>query len=254
MADSPFTQSPSGVRLAGDFRDNLIIDRYDPLFLAMRAGKRSDMRSENSEDAVTWNVFRTLRQIDPSTWLPALASRGLPKQPTPDTTGLAVLVWKSVQPPPSLVLRADEGASEIDVVLEAPTWVWFIEAKYRSDISGRTTSRPTRDQVIRNIDVGSYFAGTRDFFFSLLIDSPARSPAGVGAVDRYQDFAAVRERLREHRPDGLPNLRAVTVLTWNDLGHVLQAASQAAKRAHERGYATRAIEWLREKGLTDAAG
>jgi hypothetical protein len=96
MADSPFTKSPSGVRLAGDFRDNLIIDRYDPLFLAMRAGKRSHMRSENSEDAVTWNVFRTLRQIDPTAWLPALASRGLPKQPIPNAAGLAVLVWKGV--------------------------------------------------------------------------------------------------------------------------------------------------------------
>lgn len=252
MADSPFTQSPSGVRLAGDFRDNLIIDRYDPLFLAMRAGKRSHMRSENSEDVVTWNVFRTLRQIDPSTWLPALASRGLPKQPAPDTAGLAVLIWKSVRPPPSLLLRADEGASEIDVVLETPSWVWFIEAKYRSDISDRTSSRPTRDQVIRNIDVGSYYAGTRDFFFSLLVDSSARSAIGAGAVDRYRDLAVARETLRDHRPDGLPNLRAVTVLTWDDLGHVLQASSQAAQRADERGYATRAIEWLRGKGLTDA--
>src|SRR5207247_339622 len=115
MTDSPFTRSPSGVRLKGDFRDNLIIDRYDPLFLAMRVGKRSHMRSENSEDAVTWNVFRTLRQIDPGTWLPTLASRGLPKQPVPDPVGVAVLVWKSVRPPPGLVLRADEGPSEIDV-------------------------------------------------------------------------------------------------------------------------------------------
>src|SRR6266568_3408367 len=252
MTDSSFTQSTSGVRLVGDFRDNLIIDRYDPLFLAMRAGKRSHMRSENSEDDITWNVFRTLRQIDPSSWLPTLASRGLPKGTTPDTAGLAVLVWKSVQPPPNLVLRAEEGASEIDVVLEAPTWVWFIEAKYRSDISDRTSSRPTRDQVIRNIDVGSYFAGSREFFFSLLIDSSKRSSAGVAAVDRYSDLAIARETLREHRPDSLPNLRAVTVLTWNDLGHVLHAVNRAAKRADERGYATRAIDWLREKRLTDA--
>lgn len=246
------SRSPSGVRLAGDFRDNIIIDRYDPLFLAMRAGKRLHMRSENSEDAITWNVFRTLRQIDPSTWLPELARRGLPNQPTPDPAGLAVLVWKNVQPPPSLVTRGDEGPSEIDVVLESPTWVWFIEAKYGSDISNRTSSRPTRDQVIRNIDVGSYFAGTRDFFFSLLIDSPERSSVGVAAVDRYSDLAIARETLREHRPDSLPNLRAVTVLTWNDLGHVLHAVNRAAKRADERGYATRAIDWLREKRLTDA--
>ena len=68
----------SGLHVAGDFRDNLIIDRYDPVFVTMRASKLKHLRSENSEDAVTWNVFRSLRQIDPSAWLPELVRRGLP--------------------------------------------------------------------------------------------------------------------------------------------------------------------------------
>jgi hypothetical protein len=58
MADSNFT-SPSGVRIAADFRSNLIIDRYDPVFADMRASKLRHMRSANSEDAVSWNVFRS---------------------------------------------------------------------------------------------------------------------------------------------------------------------------------------------------
>ena len=45
------TASASGVRVADDFRDNLIIDRYDPIFLLMRASKLKHLRSENSEDA-----------------------------------------------------------------------------------------------------------------------------------------------------------------------------------------------------------
>jgi hypothetical protein len=44
-----------------DFRDNLIIDRHDPIFASMRASKIKHLRSENSEDAVTWNVFRPSR-------------------------------------------------------------------------------------------------------------------------------------------------------------------------------------------------
>jgi len=57
--------SPSGVLIADDFRDNLIIDRHDPVFADMRASKIKHLRSANSEDAVTWNVFRSLRQIAP---------------------------------------------------------------------------------------------------------------------------------------------------------------------------------------------
>jgi hypothetical protein len=62
--------SPSGVLIADDFRENLIIDRYDPVFADMRASKLKHLRSANSEDAVTWNIFRSLRQIAPQVWLP----------------------------------------------------------------------------------------------------------------------------------------------------------------------------------------
>jgi hypothetical protein len=66
------SQSKSGVRLYDDCRDNLIIDRYHPDLAPMRGSKRDKLRSENSEDALTWNVFRSLSQIDPGFWLPRL--------------------------------------------------------------------------------------------------------------------------------------------------------------------------------------
>lgn len=43
--------SPSGAWIAEDFRSNLIIDRYDPVFAAMLASKIKHLRSVNSEDA-----------------------------------------------------------------------------------------------------------------------------------------------------------------------------------------------------------
>jgi hypothetical protein len=74
-----FVASQSGVLVADDFRDNLIIDRFDPVFTGMRASKLKHLRSENSEDAVTWNVFRSLRQIEPLVWLPGGRVLFLPK-------------------------------------------------------------------------------------------------------------------------------------------------------------------------------
>jgi hypothetical protein len=241
--------SPSGVRIARDFRDNLIIDRYDPVFADMRASKIKHLRSANSEDAVTWNVFRSLRQIAPEHWLQRLWSAAFPAQPIPLDLSATVRLWVSVEPPLGLLAYGDEGASEIDIVIESATWVWFIEAKYRSDISLGTTTRPDRDQVIRNIDVGSYYAGVRSFYFSLLTISEQRSPHGTARVQAYMDFEAVRALLRPHRPDGLRNLTAVGTLTWPDLGRVLKSAATSNARPDEREYASRASEWLESRNI-----
>ena len=157
--------SPSGVWVATDFRSNLIIDRYDPVFADTRASKLKHLRSVNSEDAVTWNVFRSLRQIAPEAWLPALWERAFPTFAPLSDLHATVMLWQSVPPPLGLLAGGDEGDSEIDVIVEAATWVWFIEAKHRSDISMGTTTRPERNQVLRNLDVGTYYAGVRQFFF-----------------------------------------------------------------------------------------
>lgn len=247
MSSDDFTVSPSGVRIADDFRSNLIIDRYDPVFAYMRAKKLEHLRSANSEDAVTWNVFRSLRQIAPSLWLPTLWRHAFPAITCPTGSQVVIHLWKSIPPPAGLLASGDEGQSEIDVIIEAPAWVWFLEAKYHSDISIRTKTRPERDQVLRNLDVGSYYAGSRQFFFSLLILSEADSSLGAQRVLDYADLKVPREKLKAHRPDGLRNLMAVGVLTWAAMADVLAVGSKNAPREDERVYATRAIAWLEEQ-------
>jgi len=241
--------SPSGVVIADDFRTNLIIDRYDPVFADMRASKLKHLRSVNSEDAVTWNVFRSLRQIAPQSWLPTLWRRAFPTLGCPTDLNTTVRLWVNIAPPLGLLAGGDEGDSEVDVVIEASSWAWFIEAKYRSDISTGTTTRPDRDQVLRNIDVGSYYAGVRQFFFSLLISSESKSPEGAKRVREYTDLSIPRAKLQAHRPDSLQNIRGISQLTWSALFDVLVEASESAPRDDERAYATRAIVWLRERGL-----
>src|SRR5947207_13138107 len=91
--------SPGGVFIAVDFRANLIIDRYDPVFADMRASKRKHLRSVNSEDALTWNVFRSLRQIAPAEWLPQLWHVAFKGKPIQADLGASIHLWKSVEPP-----------------------------------------------------------------------------------------------------------------------------------------------------------
>ena len=241
--------STSGVFIAADFRDDLIIDRYDPVFASMRASKRRRLHSVNSEDAVTWNVFRSLRQIDSTVWLPELFGAAFPNLPAPHASHAVVTLWKAVAPPPSFTGELEEGESEIDVVIETPAWVWFIETMSRGDGGSNAPSKRDRSQVLRDLDVGSYYAGVRPFYFSLLAADRGKSSAGAAAIGEYRDLAKPRELLADHRPDGLANLRGVSLLTWEDLGAVLGDAATDARREDERAFAVRAREWLGGKGL-----
>jgi hypothetical protein len=217
----------------------------------MRAAKLKHLRSANSEDAVTWNAFRSLRQVDPALWLPRLFVSGFSALPSPSPAHATVELWATLPPPLRLLLSGDEGESEVDVLIESPEWVWVIEAKFGSDISTGTTTRPTRDQVLRNIDVGSYYAGVRPFYFSLLIASDERSPRGVQALGSYMSADALRALSADHRPDGLRNLQGVSLLYWHQVASVLGEVAATTTRPDERRYAVAASEWLAAKGLTD---
>ncbi len=66
--------------------------------------------------------------------------------------------------------RRLEGPTEVDLVIETPKSLTFIEAKYMADIACQTTCDPCRDQIVRNLDVGIFGARQKGkkFFFILL--------------------------------------------------------------------------------------
>ena len=226
--------SKSGVRIAAEFRDHLIIDRHDPVLASTRASTRRRLRGANGDDAVTWNVFRSLRQIAPAVWLNDLFTAAFPRHTLAHTEHATVELWKAVEPPPALPLEADEVEPEIDVVIATPAAVWCIDGR-----------RATREGLLRSIDLASYHAGTRQCYFSLLVADAARAKEGVAAVDAFKDVAKPRELLASHRPDRLANLAGVSRLTWADLAEVLADAATDAGREDEREYAARALAWLR---------
>ena len=85
-------RSETETRIFEDHRDNLTIDIDSDLV----RGRAAEMRSEHSESALLWNVFRTLQRIDPGLWLPRLVRSALPRAvrdgsvaPALDRAGLA---------------------------------------------------------------------------------------------------------------------------------------------------------------------
>jgi hypothetical protein len=85
-----------------DFRSRLIIDRYSSVLSRLPLRRQASLANPASADAETWNVFRTLAQLDPARWIPELMRLGrLRSVPAPRDLdgGVALTLWKKVRPP-----------------------------------------------------------------------------------------------------------------------------------------------------------
>ncbi len=190
--------------------------------------------SENSEDARTWCLFsplldsserrasslaNLLHQAFPgdfeSTILDRLAAASLYFWHGKETPVLQLV------PPPSLPFR--QGKTEVDLIVALEDHLLvFIEAKFRSGVSSGVKHNPEWDQVIRNIDVGSWFSRGRvpDFRFILLQygDFPTNAKS---MVLRYKDRPETIKGALAHRTDlddkQIEKLaRSIAFVNWPD--------------------------------------
>ena len=142
-----------------------LLDKLTETYSTGRVRSLPRILSENSEDACTWYYFSPLitngeHRIKV---LKRLFHQSFPEVVSPrilDAISSAeVILWPKLSPPPRRPRR--EGPSEPDVLINlGDEGLLLVEAKYKSDISERTTHDDERDQVIRLIDVGSWHAGT----------------------------------------------------------------------------------------------
>ena len=211
------TTSKSGVIISENFRDNLIISKYDNQLFNMRTEKTDKMCSENSEDVLTWNVFKSLSQIDSKLWLPNIFSKAFNTE-FPYDSFVKIDLWKSIEPPKSITdFQKAEGNTEVDIMIESEKFVWFIEAKYKSDIEMRTTNNEDRDQLLRNIDVGSFYSGDRDFYFSLLYFDEKKTKDGMERIELYSNVGEYEfKTMLPHRSDSLENIKGIGKIKWSD--------------------------------------
>ena len=168
--------SETGVKVFVDFKDNLIVDPDDPVIASQARNWRhsrgivkslSYLGSENSEDAMTWNVFKTLEKFNPEKWFSEIFPH-ITLEKDEQFIDPMLKFWDKYFPP--MTRPFPEGGTHVDLTIETSKKLIFIEAKYKEDISKNTKHDPDRDQIIRNIDVGSWAAKKRakEFYFVLL--------------------------------------------------------------------------------------
>lgn len=171
-----FMYSDTGVKVFVDFKDNLIVDPDDPIIASQARNWRysrgivkglSYLGSENSEDAMTWNVFKTLEKSNPEIWFSEIFPQIILDKDE-QFIDPVLRLWDKYFPP--LSRSIPEGETHVDLSIETSNKLIFIEAKYKADISKKTKHDPNRDQIIRNIDVGTWAAKKRakEFYFVLL--------------------------------------------------------------------------------------
>jgi hypothetical protein len=116
---------------------------------------------------MTWNVFKTLAKTNPEIWFSDIFHSIILHKDEPFTEP-ALKFWDKYFPP--MTRPFPEGETHVDLTIETSHKLIFVEAKYKSDINRSTKHDPNRDQIIRNIDVGTWAAKKRAkaFYFILL--------------------------------------------------------------------------------------
>ena len=216
MAQNDFVVSDSGVKVYTQESHPLLkgTDTNHPAFqrklteIYSRGKVKGLPRigSENSEDACTWHYFSPLIN-DESEKAKVLTSllQSFPLMPAEvfnDVASAKLEFWPKISPPPSRPKR--EGDSEPDVLIRLGTQgIVIIEAKYLSPISDGTTHDPERNQVIRLLDVGSWYAKQkgRDRCYVIVLQYGNAKTNAKEMVNRYRNNPDAIKRALSYRND-----------------------------------------------------
>lgn len=203
-----------------------------------------------SEDILTANVFGILRRLCPSLWLRPLLNAAFRTKrfSWADMTNPQVRFWVPVRPPSN---RAGiEGNSEVDALIEFGKTVVFIESKYRAPLSKGTKHDPTRDQLVRLLDVAYSSIVTEDFFprvpYVIVMGVWPKEPV---LVTKYRDSKEVasalghHSRFPEHEEMSQILSKRVGYVSWSGLQSILTKACTTASHT-EQGFLVDVINYI----------
>jgi hypothetical protein len=217
-----------------------------------------------SEDNITAHLVHSLRTLNPRHWVSDLlnAALGCHRFPRQVYPRFRIEPWVGKPPFPRELLCWAEGSTQVDIELrwENPPTTIYVEAKYASPLSTRTSRNDGStgfpgDQLLRNVRVGLLECGyyrtsvlfesaPRDFAVVVLAPEPGQS-----LVREYRDL----DRLRAAIPHGdrvtWPRFPFVGEIGYRDIRHLLLARRRFYTRA-ERHVIDALVEYLAFKHQT----
>lgn len=199
----------------------------------------SKICSANSEDALTWKYFSPLlemtsdrKQIWLQLFLEEAIGARLGSSVAESLTAAEVMFWRGKKATPFYKAPHDlghaEGNTEVDLSIQSSKALIFVEAKYHSEIALHTSHSRRRDQIIRNLDVGTHYAWNRgmDFYFILL--ATPKSRISIERLNLYRNNPSeIVERLPHRSGDGSKLERLASnlgLITWERLDKLARAS------------------------------
>jgi hypothetical protein len=186
--------------------------------------------SKNSEDAQTWHYFSPLLSMTNS----AKAARlkyffqesfedGVDAKLENMLPNAELLFWrgKKKRPfyPPPCDLECREENTEVDLTISMTKALVFVEAKYHSEIAERTTYCPDRDQIIRNIDVGTFYAWKKRMHFYFVLVTDLNCKKSINLLKHYKNNPQALAAKLRHRADIPSRLHEISknlgYITWD---------------------------------------
>ena len=231
--------------------DQFVVCPHHPDRLRRPSPRPGSFDADVLQRAFTWNVFRTLELLPPAFWLRRLQAR-LQSLPTREAAPQIVRVelWRELpQPPARRLIDPDHGRDVADVLIETEQAVWTLMV-VGDEMSRLEGDAGASDPIARLIDAGSWFAGTRDYYFGLLVLNPERAPLATALVQRYGRSKNSLSLRSGSRGEALGNVRGVGLAGWTDLAAILEDCEHTQTLADiERALAHNALTWLAGVGI-----
>ena len=200
--------------------------------------------AERVQQALLWNVFRTLELITPSFWLRRIHVRLTAEASLVPPQIARVRLWPLLPRPWVQSLDGTRRDVAVDVVIETEHAVWTMVA----DVDTHALTDGERAAAV--VDAGAWFAGTRRHHCGV-IESPGTPHAAGPVLQSRYSRSRDSTRLRSgSRGPSAPAPATWGTLRWSQLAVVLaDCVDGTSLSSIERAVAANALEWLTGVGV-----
>lgn len=224
------------------------VSPYHPDVLRQpEAGVVND-RDDRLRHALTWNVFRTLEQINPAFWLRPLVARigamtdGYVSAPHV----CQIACWDWLDPAPVARLRRHRRAAvRADVVIDTDDTVMTFLVPRVDEVTSIVLSDTAEGGLLDLAEATSYKGGVRASYVGIVLPPGADNDMWMTRVNRR---ARAVQRVLESSGYGIRNAGGIGALGWHDMRAILDDAGRAHSLADsERSLATAVSRWMTQR-------
>lgn len=218
--------------------DRFVIAAHHPDRLRRPVIRPGVHEKDRRQQALAWNLFRTLELLTPAFWMRLFHTRAFGEPLTPAPQIVRISLWRSLPLPPVQRLDGDRPEAFADVIIETEHAQWTLVCASDEE----RWEAVSRCETLA--DAGAWHAGARRHHCGIIDDGTAEPSLREVLRARYsrsRQSAALRTAVPLlPRSSGTPG-----VARWSDIAAILKECADADSLPPvERAIARNAVAWL----------